>query len=203
MGGSVIYAALTHRDGKLLLETGESGEVKVFKNGSLAGTSIFSDDILVGTVSLKNDHIPEIIGCSIVIETNDMPSLSISFKQLVEFTPLQGASLRGNNLRITPANAERAMELLHVALQVTGIDSFTITGERSESIPPPLRITSSNDRVILTWPDNTRMFGVEAAPSLTAPFTRLTNEVDFLENQNILTLPVEPASRFFKLNSPR
>jgi hypothetical protein len=201
-----IQATLTHGEGKLLLEGGaysHTQEVEVFKNGSLVGTSVFSNIVATGTLSLKNNHVPQIIGCSIAIESNGVSSLSISFKELVEFTPPNGPSLRGNNVRIAGAPSEYVTEIWQVALQVTGIDSFTITGERSEPIPPPLGIASSKDKILLTWPDNTRLFAVEAAPSLTAPFTRLTNDVDFLDNRNIITLPADAGSRFFHLNSPR
>jgi hypothetical protein len=206
--GSFTQAALIHDDGKLLLETWQNGELQVFKNGTIVGTSVFTNDLIAGTLSLKNNHIPEIIGCSIIIASNGVASLSISFKQLIDFTPPNGTPLRGNNLRITGSGitgsgSEYATEISHVALQVAGLDSFTITGERSQPGAPSLRITPAIGNIVLSWPDNTRMFGLEAAPLLTVPFARITNEIEFLENQNTVRLPVDSSIRFFHLNSGR
>jgi hypothetical protein len=204
--GYFTEASLTHRDGKLILDASsysETRHLKVFRNGSLVGAAAYSNNVATATLSLKNNHIPTILGCSVFIESSNMVSLSISFKELVDFTLSDGASLRGNNLRITAITSQPVIEIRQLALEIAGIHSFTITGERSEVIPPALRITSSSGKVVLTWPDNTRLFTLEAAPSLNVPFTRLTNEVDFLDNQNVLTLPVDSGIRFFQLNSPQ
>jgi hypothetical protein len=78
-----------------------------------------------------------------------------------------------------------------------------VAGERSTVAPPALSIQAASGELLVSWIDKTGLYGLEAAPSLSGPFTAATNDVQVMSGQNQVTLPISSAgAHFFRLSAP-
>lgn len=70
--------------------------------------------------------------------------------------------------------------------------------------PPTLRIDRAGASVVLSWPAPSSGFSPYAAPApgAASPWTRLTNAPTLSNSTYLLSLPLAPGTRFFRLQSP-
>jgi len=178
-------------------------QVKVYNNGRLAGVSMGTNGSVVGTLSLPGrSEVPQIVGCGVEIgSSNAPPCIAISLNSRAVFNAADGTEFRGNHLRIMgPAPLMNVQGMESFTLGVLDLPSFTITGERSVLARPALSIACLTNTIALTWPNLNLPFVLEAAASLPGSFSPVTNEVELIENENRVMLPVDPTSnRFFRL----
>ena len=214
---SFAQAIIREADGKLLLSFSFSPvyfqsdysllQLKVFRNGSLVGSNVATNHLLAGLLGAgRQGQLPEIIGCGIVTgASNLVPHFALTLRHQAIFTAMDGTALRGNHIRIEPIGpATNVPPLVSFNLGTFGVPAFTITGERSVLAPPPLSISPTEDSLELSWPAVNQPFMVESAPSLSGPFSAVTNDVQFVDNKLCLTLPVDStSSRFFRLRLSR
>jgi hypothetical protein len=183
----------------LLTPNGYGIELTAFKSGLVAGHLIVSNTSMAGTLTRKGNKVPRLI--SSTISSRSDVSLGFGLDHPATFTASDGTQLYGNHFRFAPVNPCRVVVALsQVAVQTRDVASFTITGERSGPATPRLNISSDSQQLVLSWTDNTRLFTVESAASLSGAFTTVTNEVDFLDNRSTLGVPInETTPRFFRL----
>ena len=179
-------------------------QVKVYNNGSLAGVSTATNGSIVGTLSLPGrTQVPQLIGCGVDIgSSNAPPYIAITLRGRAIFNGVDGTEFRGNHLRIVaPGPLMPMQELESFTLGVVHLPSFSITGERSGLVSPALNIASLTNTLLLTWPSLNLPFVLEATTSLPASFSIVTNDVEFIDNQNRVLLPRDPtANRFLRLH---
>lgn len=187
-----------------------SVELQAFRNGLPAGSCVAANDSVIGHFVISNQPAPRIIGCAAAASSNAPPAIAFSVDQLATFICTNGAELRGTHFRLAPFDSEvrlRHLRALSLVMGNPGLapddpGAFTITAERSEPAQPRLSIAAAGDTIILTWPDNTRLFRLESSTSLPNGFTTVPTEPDFANNQNRIILPREATgSRFFRLTS--
>jgi hypothetical protein len=178
-------------------------QVRVYRNGSLAGTAIASNNAIAGTLTSRMEgKVPEIISAGIVANASNAPGyVALSFRHLTTFTATDGTVLRGNHLRIGPiVAAPDPLTIDGVSVGTYNVLAFTITAERSILAPPPMSAVTASTGLELTWPTVNAPFIVESAPSISGPFSVVTNDVEYIDEKNCLILPVEATgSRFFRL----
>jgi len=216
--GTFAQTIIRENDGKLLLSFYFSPvyfqssysptnppllQLKVFRNGSLAGSEVVTNHLLAGKLAgPRPGQLPELISCGIVTGgSNVVPHFALTLRHQAIFTAMDGTALRGNHIRVEPIGpATNVPPLVSFSLGAFGVPAFTITGERSVLAPPPLSISPTEDSLELSWPAVNQPFMVESAFSLSGPFSAVTNDVQFIDNRLCLTLPVEgTGSRFFRL----
>jgi hypothetical protein len=178
-------------------------EVKAFRNGIIAGSCIAPNASFIGHLVVTGEPPPRIIGCVASASSNAPPTIAFSLDQLAVFVCTNGNELRGTHFSIAPIDPPSTNDYLaNLHLVVWNQDSFTITGERSASAQPRLAIASSDNDIMLSWADNTRLFRLESSPSLPTGFTTVPGDPEFINNQNRVVLPRESTgSRFFRLRS--
>jgi hypothetical protein len=178
--------------------------LEVLKDGRLTGATVFSNALASGAIALRDARAPQITGYRATVSSNGVPTLGIGFARTATFTTGDGLQFSGNHIRVTPVNPTlRIRSISTVTLEMLRQESITIVGERSTLVPPTLSVQPAEGRLVLSWPDSTRLFSLESAASLSGPFTSVTNEVEMLDSQNKLTLPISTdRSRFFRLSGP-
>jgi hypothetical protein len=178
-------------------------QVKVYRNGSLAGSAIVTNRTIVGSLTSRTEgKVPEIISGGIFTGSPNSPGYSaLSFRHLMIFTATDGTVLRGNHIRIEPtAHGTNAITITAFSIGTFGVPAFTITAEAAIVAPPRMSVLTASSNVELAWPVVNQPFILEAASTLSGPFSAVTNDVELIDDKNCLKLPVESAgSRFFRL----
>lgn len=188
-------------DGTNTSSATEQVEIKVFRNGVLAGACLAQNSSVIGHLVVTNEQNPRILGCAATAGTNTSPALAFSVDQLAAFVCTNGTEIWGTHFRITPINPVELPESVSMlSLFLAGLPEFTIVAERSEIAQPRLSIAATPTQIILSWPDHTRMFQLESSSSLTEGFSPVPNDPDFINGQNSVVLPRQTTgSRFFRL----
>ena len=173
--------------------------VKVYKHGTLVG-EVLAPFNAPGRFSVRgNGSGPRLVGFNAVAGTSNAPiSITLSFDRLYTFTAANGQELRGNLIRLAPQTDAIVSSINKVGLQ-TSHPAFTIRDEQFVPAPPPLSIAQTEASATLRWPLQNQPFALEAAASVEGPFTAVTNEPLVLDNALSLPLPLEDATRFFRL----
>ncbi len=208
-----LYRAASHLDfqcdflGLFPNEPFESPRMAItaFRNGAVSGSVVVSNNAIAGVLSRQNNHLPELTACSAVVESNGVPSFAVAFKNTVTLTAGADVELAGNHFRFTQMDSPESLRSIsHLALLMTDHSTFTITGERSRILPPTLAISAAAlDGIALSWPDNTRLYTLEAASELAGPYTLVGGEVEFIDNLNRLSISQgQLGQRFFRLRLP-
>ena len=191
-------------DGSNVPPFAASVEVKVFRNGLLAGSCLAPNSSVVGHLASSNQP-PRIIGCMATVSSNTAPTIAFSVDQLAPFVCTNGNEIWGTHFQISPVNPEfmpADVVQMNLNLAVNETSAFTITGERSQSAQPRLSMISNGGDIVLSWPDNTRLYRLESSPTLPNGFTAVAGEPDFINNRNQIVLPRDSTgSRFFRLRS--
>jgi hypothetical protein len=183
----------------LYVSADQRTEVTALRNGVVTGHLTVSNSAIAGALAYKNDKIPRITSCT--FGSGAEVSLGLGLDHISTFTASDGTRLEGNHFRFAPVTPFQGVNALsQVSLQTRDLPSLTITDERSAPFAPRMEIASDAQQVLLSWRDNTRLFAVESAASLAGPFTIVTNDVEFADDQNTLSVPVQTSGpRFFRL----
>jgi len=178
--------------------------VEALKNGRVTGSAIVSGAVLSGGLTIAQGHVPEITGCRTTINSNGIPTLGISFARVTTLTGIEGGELSGNHIRVTPIDPRQSVRSISMTtIEMLEHPSITITGERSTVVPPVLSVQPAAGELVLSWQDSTRLYSLESASSLTGPFAPVLDEVETIDRENRLTVPISnEGTRFFRLSGP-
>jgi hypothetical protein len=194
---SALYTA---PEGTNTVPTGGQVLIKVYDNGSLAG-SLTNSTTETNLVLIAPNSIPGVVASGVTIpDSSDPPFLAFTLNEHAILS--DGArELRGNYFRLSPIDPQRRPSSISaLTLDVINLPAFTITGERTEVLEPRLAIARSENTVSLSWPNQNHPFMLQSTASLGIPFETVTNDVRFVDDRNTVTLPIEPSSnRFFRL----
>ena len=177
-------------------------QIKVYRNGALDGSVVATNDAVAGTLVARGGGVPEIVSCGLVTASSNLPPhFALSLRREATFTAPDGTMLRGNHIRIEPVGpATNVPPLVSFSIDTFNVPAFTITGEQSALVPPPMSVVAASSALELRWRIVSQPFILESAPALTGPFSAVTNDVGYIETTNCLVFPVESAgSRFFRL----
>lgn len=211
--GSFAQAVVRNQEGALALSAYFSSEyfdsstaflqIKVYRNGTLGGVIVATNEAFLGTlVARRGGGLPEIIGFGLVTASSNLPPhFALSLRRQATFTAPDGSTLHGEHIRIEPVGpGTNVPPLVSFSIDTFNVPAFTITGEHSVLAAPPISVVAAKSALELRWPIVNQPFILESAPSLSGPFSAVTNDVEYIESTNCLILPVESAgSRFFRL----
>jgi hypothetical protein len=133
-----------------------------------------------------------------------------AWTELARCDSIEFRAWRGVQVALPPAARSAATQFRWRQLthSGTGFDHWAIDGVwvNANSIPPRLRITQTASEVVLSWPEDWSGYLVQEAGTLGAPVPWTTLDpqppVEVVAGQNVVRLPLRPASRFYQLIHP-
>ena len=181
-----------------------SVRIEAFRNGRITGSAVISGASVGGAFALIDGRAPAITGFRAIINSNAVPTLGISFGRVTTLDIGDDVQLAGNHFRVTPIDPARLVDSISaVTVEFVEQQSITIIGERSTAAPPTILIVGGGGELSLSWADSMHLYTLEAADSLSGPFTPITDEVETTNGQHRLTVPISShGTRFYRLTGP-
>ena len=170
---------------------------------------VYQSGLEVGRATGTNATVPastRLIGAGLQARmAAALPQMAWRFEQSVSVVLPDHTSVQGDEVRFLAGSDARFVFLETMALQASGLASFTIAAESEQSAErPTLAIQRWTYDLELSWEDPNRAYLVETASNMTSPFYPLQQTPSYEGNVARLTVPdyaVWGEANFYRLTT--
>lgn len=180
-------------------------EIKSFKNGILTASHALTNRSSASGFLLPADRaeaFPAILSVGFQAgTTTEIPATQFLLDQSVTWTLQDGSILEGDQFRIEGSEALGSdIGLTSMSMLSFGLPAFTINGEREDAPGPALNIEVNAGDAVLSWPQRSAPYVLEAAPSVTGVYQPVDHQRSLQSGLFTARLPLaEIPLRFFRL----